>query len=98
MSPPPAGNTASTAKAAQDSPEAVKKGLSAGAKPSFVVMHVDQRLSVSPPEPVNAFRALRIVEGPRGERCARCVAHIFVDRTDGQWNVKSIPVGGADVC
>lgn len=56
-------------------------------------MHVDHRLSVSPPEPVNAEQALRIVQQkPRRGRCSTCVSHIFVDRTDGVWRVKHVDV------
>lgn len=83
-----------TAKTAQDSPAAVKKSVSDNAKPSFVVMHIDQRLSVSPPEPVNAAQALRIVErsAARRGRCAKCVSHLFVDKTDGKWRVCFVDV------
>lgn len=71
-----------------------KSGVPGQAKPSFVVMHIDQRLSVSPPEPVNAEKALKIIQTRprRGSRCANCVSHLFVDRTGGSWRVKFVDV------
>ena len=62
-------------------------GLDRSAKPTFVAMHVDSRLSVSPPEPVNAWMAFGIVsQAPRRRRCANCIFHIFVNRTaGGEW-------------
>lgn len=61
---------------------------------SFVCLHVDERLSVSGPEPVNAFLALEIVRQVRRRpRCRKCIMHVFVDRTDGVWRVVSVPFG-----
>ena len=95
----PPGHTTEPKKSAPGSRRGQNLTHRGSAKHTFVVMHVDQRLSVSPPEPTNAEEALKLVrQTVRRGRCAKCVLHVFVDRTNGVWRVTSIPVAGADVC
>lgn len=89
----PPGDVGKAKKTAQKSSEAVKKDLQKSAKHTFVVMHVDQRYSVSPPQPTNCEEALKIVAGvPKRARCANCILHVFVSRENGKWKVKSVAV------